>query len=439
MSAESTLSTKELEMVRRILDQEMILATGCTEPAAIALAAATAAKYLQEKVSSLVITASGNMIKNAMAAGIPGTNYTGIRYAAAIGAVGGNVERGLQVIETVTPEAYAQAEALIDSGSVLLQQADVSEKLYVDVCVKGSTRSARTVISHTHTNIVCIEENGKTIFQQDLSQPNLYEIPSDEIQKILSVAFIYKYATEIKKEDIPSIILKSMEANQAVSNEGLKNSYGLSIGKATHENMQNGRVGKDLAAYAAAAAAAGSDVRMAGAVFPVVTNSGSGNQGIMATMAVVASAQFLNKDPEITLRAVILSHLISIYIHSKFGRLSALCGATVAGVGASCGITYLLGGSFTQITYAIHTMIGDVTGMLCDGAKADCALKIHTCVYAAVQAAYMAIDNKRVNATDGIVETDVEKTIDNFADLGNKGSCETDKIVLEMMLAKENA
>ena len=422
-----------------ILNSEMELATGCTEPAAIALTAATAAKHLGgEPVENIAVCASGNMIKNAMAAGIPGTPYTGIEYAAAIGAVGGDPEKGLQVIDCVEPKAYEAAEKLVAEKKVTVKVANVTEKLYVDITLKGKTMVSRAVISGSHTNVVLIQENGKTVYQASASGQDQSGISLEEISRTLSVKKIFEFINEINTVADPlDIIKKSISINSAISEEGLKNDYGLKIGKTIRAELGEGFVSNDMVTNVMSATTAGADARMAGAPFTVVSNSGSGNQGITATMPVVTVAKWIKAGDDKMIRAVTLSNLIAIYIKSKFGRLSALCGATVAGTGAACGVTYLLGGDLKAIEYAIQNMIGNVTGMLCDGAKADCALKICTCTNAAMQAAFMALKGLRVQKTDGIVDEDVEKSIDNFTDLGNKGSIAMDSLVLSMMLNKK--
>lgn len=423
-----------------ILNSEMELATGCTEPAAIALTAATAAKHLGgELVENIAVRASGNMIKNAMAAGIPGTPYTGIEYAAAIGAAGGDPEKGLQVIDCVEPKAYEAAQKLVAAKKVTVEVANVTEKLYIDITLNGKAMASRAVISGSHTNVVLLQENGKTVYQASASGQNQSGISLEEISRTLSVKKIFEFINEIDTVADPlDIIKKSISINSAISEEGLKNDYGLKIGKTIRAELGEGFVSNDMVTNVMSATTAGADARMAGAPFTVVSNSGSGNQGITATMPVVTVAKWIKAGDDKMIRAVTLSNLIAIYIKSKFGRLSALCGATVAGTGAACGVTYLLGGDLKAIEYAIQNMIGNVTGMLCDGAKADCALKICTCTNAAMQAAFMALKGLRVQKTDGIVEEDVEKSIDNFTALGNKGSVAMDSLVLSMMLNKDN-
>lgn len=422
-----------------ILNSEMELATGCTEPAAIAFTAASAARHLGgEQAESIHVLASGNMIKNAMAAGIPGTNYTGMEYAAGIGAMGGDPDKKLQVITGVDLSVYANAQKLVESGKVKVEVAKTTEKLYVDVSLHGATHTARAVISGGHTSLVLVQEDGKTVLENKGEGTQAGGVNPEEIRSTLSVEKIFEFIESIDPKNDPlDIIRQSISVNTAISEEGLKNDYGLKIGKTVRKEMEKGFIGNNMVSNVVSVTTAAADARMAGAPFAVVSNSGSGNQGITTTMPVVAAAKWLKSGEDRMIRAVTLSNLIAIYIKSKFGRLSAMCGATVAGTGAACGVTYLLGGGLKQISYAIQNMIGNVTGMLCDGAKADCALKINTCTNAAMQSAFMAMQGLRVQKTDGIVEDDVEKSIDNFTALGNKGSVAMDSLVLHMMLHKD--
>ena len=433
------------EMFYRILNSEMELATGCTEPGAIALTGAYAGaelKKLGEKIKRMEVNASTNIIKNAMAAGIPGTNYTGIPYAAAIGAVRAEPEQKLQVINGVAPEVYADAEALVEARLVKMGHADVPQKLYIEVICWGETHKTRAVIADLHTNLIELEVDDKSVFVAGEGEAagGSTTVPADEIAEFLTVRKIYDFInTELDPLNDPiDIVRKAITVNSFISDRGLEKDYGLAIGRGLLRNVKKGYMANDMVTNSMIAATAGADARMAGAPFSVVANTGSGNQGITATMPVVALARWLVVDEATMIRAVTLSHLIVIRIKSKFGRLSALCGATVAGTGAACGITYLLGGDYDAICRAVHNMIGNVAGMLCDGAKADCSLKISTCVNAAFQAAFMALRDVRVQKTDGIVEDNVEYTMDNFAVLGNKGSGPMDEAMLHMMLNKRD-
>ena len=262
-------------------------------------------------------------------------------------------------------------------------------------------------------------------------------VSPDVIDETLSIQTIYDFVNELDREkDDLHMIEQAIAVNTRISEEGMRGDYGLNIGRNIAKAREKGYMSNDLVTNAMEATASGADARMAGANVPVVTNSGSGNQGITATMPVVSAAKTLGIDEDKMFRAVTLAHLMGIHIHCRFGLLSGLCGATVAGTGSACGLVYLLGGSVEQIGYAVNNMLGDVTGMLCDGAKADCALKISTCVNTAFQCAFMALDNVCVQPSDGIVDVDPEQTIKNFVRLGNEGSPIMDNIVLEVMMTK---
>lgn len=434
-------------MFFRILNSEMELATGCTEPGAIALTGAYAGAELNklgEAIQRMEVKASTNIIKNAMAAGIPGTSYTGMPYAAAIGAAAGAPERKLEVINGVSDDVYKAAELLVETGKVNVELAKVPQKLYIDVTVYGPTHSARAVIADLHTNLVLLEVDGKEVFKADPNAPvdtGRDVVTPEEIAAFLTVRKIYDFCDkELDPMNDPIDIIRSaISVNGEICERGMEKDYGLAIGPNLERNCRAGVMTRDMVTNSMIITTAGADARMAGAPFSVVANSGSGNQGITTTMPVVSLAKWKEIPEDKMVRAVTLSNLIAIRIKSKFGRLSAMCGASVAGTGAACGITYLLGGGYDEICRAIHNMIGDVTGMLCDGAKADCSLKISTCVNAAFQAAFMAMRGVRVESTDGIVEDNVEYTIDNFAKLGNEGSGPMDAAILEMMLNKREA
>ena len=430
----------EKELFYTILAREMQLATGCTEPGAIALCGAYAGAELAKLGEPLVrmeINCSTNIIKNAMAAGIPGTNYAGIAYAAAIGAVRAQPQRQLEVINQVPQELYQAAEALVQQGLVKMGHADVPQKLYIEAICYSENHRARAVIADKHTNLILTEADGKLLYSAadgETAAAPTGKAASPE----LTIRSIYDFCTkEMDPINGPiDMVRQAVSVNSRICDEGLKTTYGLGIGPGLAADCEKGYMTRDMVTDAMIITTAGVDARMAGAPFSVVANTGSGNQGIAATMPVVALARW-NKIPEDKmLRAVALSNLVVMRIKAKFGRLSALCGATVATTGACCGITYLLGGTYEDICCAIHNMIGNVAGMLCDGAKHDCALKISTCVNAAFQAALMALRGVRVQSTDGIVEQDVERTIDNFAQLGNKGSGPMDEAMLHMMLNK---
>ena len=394
----------EQNMFIRILNSEMELATGCTEPGAVALTAAEAGQALRkagvDKAEEITVNASINIIKNAMSAGIPGTDYEGMDYAAAIGALGGDPVYLLEVMNHVPRETVEAAAALVKAGKVRVNVAQVPQKLYIEVIAKGGGHTGRAIVRDLHTNVVLVEQDGvATLDKQDTDTAAAGDsdvVSPEQIASFLTVRSIWDYCTkELDPMNDPIDIIRSaVKVNSVISDEGLSKEYGLAIGRNLDLNCRKGLMTRDLTTNSMIAAAAGADARMAGAPVSVVANSGSGN-------------------------------------------LSNLCGATVAGTGAACGITYLLGGGYHEICCAIQNMVGNVTGMVCDGAKADCALKISTCVNAACQAAAMGTRGVRVQSTDGIVEENVERTLDNFAILSTHGT--SDSVILDLMLNKEHA
>jgi len=424
------------KLICNILNQEMMLATGCTEPAAIALAAAYARCSLKGEPEHIKVTASVNIIKNAMAAGIPGIEYTGMNYAAALGAVCGRVDRQLQVVDDATEADIAKAAQLVQSGNVELARADAPDKLYIEIELRSAEHQSRAIIKGSHTNLAFLEADHREL-PVSASAEQAAGITPEVIAETLDIKTIFDFVETLDRNtDDLHMIEEAIRVNSEIAEAGSNGDYGLNVGRNIRMNQEIGLMGKDAVTEAVAAASSAADARMAGANKPVVTNSGSGNQGITATVPIVYAAKYLNIGEDCMFRAVTLSNLIAIHIHAGFGLLSGLCGATIAATGAACGLVYLLGGNDVQLGYAVNNMLGDVTGMLCDGAKADCALKVSTCVYAAFQNAGLALQNETVKSTDGIVEKDPENTIRNFVKLGNEGSPKMDDLVLDILLSK---
>lgn len=416
-----------------LLNKELVVALGCTEPIAIALAAATARKYVKgDKVIDLKVFASGNVIKNAMSVNIPGTGSSGINLAAALGSLAKDADKNLEVLNGLTKEDIENAKSMIKDGAVSVNLAKSPKKLYIEVIVDTQESTARVIIEDNHTNISLIEVDGKIIKNNSASQMS-EEYGLD--LKDVNIDSIWSFINEVNVDEL-EIVKRSIELNKKIGIHGLENSFGLQVGKTIISQIRKGVMSDDLINYAMALTSAGSDARMAGCNLNVMSNSGSGNQGITATLPVVAIWEKVDYSEERLLRAVTLSHLVTIYIKSKFGRLSALCGATIAATGASCGIVYLFGGNVIDVKSSIQNMLGNVTGMLCDGAKAGCALKVSTCTNAAVQSAILATEGIAIDSTNGIIENDPEKTIDNLCRLGNQGTLEADKIILDIMLNK---
>lgn len=416
-----------------ILRKETIPALGCTEPVACALACAKCREVLGTVPDHISVLVSGNIYKNGMGVGIPGSGMTGLPIAAALGAVCGKTEYGLEVLKKVSEGCN-----LSDSKELLEKEAveiclceDAPDKLYVEAVCKKGVDVVRTVIIHAHTNIVLVEKNGEVVFKKD------YEIlTSEKKNRIeLSVARIWKFIQEVDVKEI-EFVLEGAEMNKAISEEGLKSAYGLQIGKTLKENIDKGVLVDDFLNNVLIRATAASDARMDGCEKPVMTNSGSGNQGITVYLPVVVAAERFCSSHEQLVRALALSNLIAAHIHYYMGHLSALCGILIAGTGSASAMTYLMGGTYAQVVNTIKTMCSNLTGMMCDGAKQGCALKVYSGVSAAVQAALLSMNGIKTQ-NDGIIDDDVEKTIHNIGIIGTAGMEQTDKTILNIMCRKK--
>ena len=423
----------EKDKILALIEKELVIVFGCTEPVAIALAAATAKSYVSGEIEELIVKASGNIIKNAKSVGIPGMSGKGLEFSAAIGAVAGNPKRKLELLDGLTKSDENRAFELIEAGIVLASQADTAKLLYIEVIIRTNTQSSRVIISDNHTNITLIEVDGKLIMHGGCENSSNLSAENNLVD--LTIDEIYEWILQVDLNKL-SLVKKSVELNKAIGMEGLSGNYGLNVGRTIKENVEKGILSNDISTAAMSLAAAGSDARMAGSTLPVLANTGSGNQGIAVTLPVVAVAEKLQVSEEKMLRAVALSHLVTIHIKSKFGRLSALCGVTTAGMGASAAIVYLLDGTLQQVKAAVQNTIGNVSGMICDGAKAGCAMKVSTCSNVAVQSALLALSDQEIQSTDGFIHNDVEKTIEAFCTLGNEGTRQTDEWILKLMMEK---
>lgn len=431
------------EKILRILRENMYVATGCTEPAAVSYCASVAAnelKKLGDTVESIDVEASKNILKNAMSAGLPNTSKVGVNYAAGIGALHGNLEKILDVNNDVVDSDYEPVASMIETGKIKVSVSDEPNLLFIKVTTKGKSHEASCTIADAHTNVVEIKVDGKVAFKNKNSGSGDEEhISPQEIAETLSIEDIYVFVDEYldpKKDDI-EILKKAEELNMAISQKGLEGGYGLNIGKNMKSMLDSGGMHNVNRTRAVMRTTAAADARMAGAPFPVVANSGSGNQGITLSVPVISYAYDMEVSSEKKFKALALSNLISIYIKSKFGTLSAFCGAMIASIGAGCGIAYLYGGSKNDIAAVIHNMVGSLTGMICDGAKPDCALKIYSGLETAIFSSRLALRGERVSKDDGIVCDDVEKTIDNVANISVKCSSGVDNVVLDMMINKK--
>ena len=422
----------ERKQIIDLINSEVVRAIGCTEPIAVALCVAKATETLKNTPQRIEVKLSANILKNAMGVGIPGTGMIGLPIAIALGATIGKSEYQLEVLKDCTPEAVELGKQLIDEKRIAISlKEDINEKLYIEVTCEFDNHTATAIIAGGHSSFVYIAKDDNVILNNSYKSEQV----SDEETLSLSLRKVYEFATTAPVDEI-SFILETARLNKAAAEQSFEGEYGHSLGKVLRGRHENQILGNSVFSHILSYTSGACDARMAGAMIPVMSNSGSGNQGISATMPVVVFAEENNKSEEELTRALILSHLTVIYIKQSLGRLSALCGCVVAATGSSCGITWLMGGSYEQIAYAVQNMIANLTGMICDGAKPSCALKVATGVSTAVLSAIMAIENKCVSSVEGIIDEDVDQSIRNLTRIGSQAMNETDKMVLEIMTSK---
>ncbi len=431
------IDSKKSAAIIELIQKEVIPATGCTEPVAVALATAFAAEKMQGPSQEIEVLLSANVLKNAMGVGIPGTGMIGLPIAIALGVVIAAPEKGLTVLDSFTDEQLSQAKALVEAKCIRigLKPGNV-DKLYIEIRLSNEKEEAKSIIAQNHTKLVYLSYNSEVITDklQSLEPSTAAEQEDDEIK--LDFATVYQFAMEAPLESI-EFIQEAAKLNRAASEVSLKGNYGHSVGRLIQGERGRKYLGNNALTHMLTYTSSACDARMDGAPVTVMSNSGSGNQGITATLPVLSFAEDEGADHEKTTRALLLSNLMVIYIKQKLGRLSALCGCVVAATGASCGITYLMGGSKDQIGFAIKNMVGNITGMLCDGAKPSCSMKVSSGVSTALLSALLAMEQKVVTSNEGIVDDDVDKSIDNLTSIGRDAMNETDKLVLEIMTGKQ--
>ena len=441
------MTAREAEIIE-LIRKEVKPALGCTEPIAVALAVAKAMEIMEDKRGTvspdwrmmdgwtLSIEVSGNILKNGMGVGIPGTGMVGLHIAAALGAVCGKSEYGLEVLHDLDETSISRAKQLVEDKSVTVGLAETDHKLYVKATVLAEdNHSACAVIEDDHDNIVETWYDATILTSSHKTEGSDSPDQKTTLDYNLTVREILDFATTVAYEDI-GFILESRTLNLALAHEGLKGCYGLKVGYAINLEDNKEVFGGDFLSYAMSLTAAASDARMAGCTLAAMSNSGSGNQGITVTMPVIAYSIKYGTDDERLARALVLSHLIAIHIKGYLGKLSALCGCVIASTGSSCGLVYLRGGDYEQICAAIKNMIGNITGMVCDGAKVGCAMKVASGVSSALQSAVLAREGICISEHDGIIEKDIEKTIQNLGRIGSIGMQNTDNMILDIMVCK---
>lgn len=421
------------ERIISLVNKEVVPAIGCTEPMAVALCTAKAATTLGRRPERIEVFLSPNMLKNAMGVGIPGTGMIGLPIAVSLGALIGKPEYELEVLKDLTPATLEQGKRYINDADIdiKLKQGNV-DKLYIEVVCRAGSDMATAIISGSHTHFVYVERNGDVVMDNRGGHGGSDE-EEDDIQ--LNFRLVYDFATTAPLDEI-SFILKTKEYNMKAAEESIKGNYGHCLGKTMDRPLSHGIFGDNIFSHILSRTASACDARMGGAMIPVMSNSGSGNQGICATNPVVVYAMENENTEEELIRALMLSHLTAIYIKQSLGKLSALCGCVVASTGSSCGITYLMGGDYTRICNSVKNMVANLTGMICDGAKPSCALKISSGVSTALLSALLSMEGKCVTSAEGIVDDDVDKCIHNLTSIGADAMRATDDMVLDIMTHK---
>ena len=422
------------EEIISLIQQQVVPAVGCTEPMAVALTTARATELLGKKPTHIRVLLSANILKNAMGVGIPGTGMIGLPIAIALGATIGKSDYKLEVIKDLTPETLEQGKKYLEECPIdICLKEGITEKLYIEVICQADEHTASAIIAHSHTNIVYEERNGEILL--DNRAPGTAETATKDPE--LNLRTVWEFATTTPIDEI-RFILEAKRYNLRAAAQALKGNYGHCLGKVMDRPLSRGIFGNSIFSHIISKTASACDARMGGALIPVMSNSGSGNQGICATNPVAVFAKENENTPEELIRALTLSHLTAIYIKQSLGTLSALCGCVVASIGSSCGITYLMGGDYTNICHSVKNMIANLTGMICDGAKPSCSLKISSGVSTAVLSATLSMEGKHVTAAEGIIDEDVDRSIRNLTSIGKEAMCITDDMVLDIMTHKGN-
>ena len=422
----------KIEKVLKILEEEIVAAEGCTEPIALSYAAAKAKRILGTIPNKVDVFLSGNIIKNVKSVTIPNSDgMVGIEAAIAMGLIAGDDRKELMVISDVTSEQLTEVKEFLAKDIVKTHVHPGDIKLYIRLEISNDKDNVVLEIKHTHTNVTQILKNGKVLLSQVCNDGDFNSSLTD--RKVLSVKFIYDLAKTIDIDLIRPIFQKVVNYNSAIAEEGLKGKYGVNIGKMILENIEKGIYGNDVRNKAASYASAGSDARMSGCALPVMTTSGSGNQGMTASLPIIKFAAEKNLSEEELIRGLFVSHLITIHVKTNVGRLSAYCGAICAAAGVAASLTYLHGGSYEMVCAAITNILGNLSGVICDGAKASCAMKISSGIYSAFDATMLALNKDVLKSGDGIVGVDIEETIRNVGELAQSGMKGTDETILDIM------
>ncbi len=420
------------EKILQILKEEVVPAQGCTEPIALAYVAAKARELLSEKIQKVTLRVSGNMIKNVKSVVVPNSGgMIGIETSVAMGIVAGDSSKDLMVISDITNEDMSKVKEFLSTTKITVIHEDTDTKLYAKIILESEKSSVSVEIKHMHTNITQIEKDGKIILNRPCNDMEFNS--SEDNRNLLSIKLIYDLAKTIDMKKIEPLFDKVIKLNSKIAKEGLAGNYGVNIGKIIIDNIDKGIYGDDARNRAASFASAGSDARMSGCALPVMTTSGSGNQGMTSSLALIEYARVLKTDKETLIRSLFFSHLTTIHIKTNVGRLSAYCGVICSSAAVSGALAFLNNESYEVTAHSIINTLGDVSGIICDGAKSSCAMKVSTTIYAAFDSYYLASAGRYLHGGDGIVAHDIEKTLENIAKLSQEGMNITDKVIIDIM------
>lgn len=427
------ITPSEKKAILGLMHRQVVPAIGCTEPIAVALCVAKAARMLGERPERVDVRLSANIFKNAMGVGIPGTGMIGLPIAVALGAIAGKPELELEVLRDCRKDDVELGKRFIEENRIgITLENDDPDKLYINVVCRSGGHEAEARIKHEHTHFAFLRHDDKILLNAG-GKTSVAEQAEDSV--VLTLHKVYEFSSTADLDDL-RFILEAKKLNEAAAEAGLRENYGHELGKTLCSPLGHGIMGESIFSRILSATSCACDARMAGAMIPVMSNSGSGNQGICTTMPVVVFAKENHNTEEELIRALVMSNLTAIYIKQNLGALSALCGCVVASTGSSCGITYLMGGTYEQISFAVKNMIANLTGMICDGAKPSCALKLTTGVSTAVLSAMLAMQHKYVTSVEGIIDDDVDQSIRNLTAIGSRGMNDTDRFVLDIMTHK---
>lgn len=426
------MTQKEYCDIVALIKREVVLSIGCTEPMAVSLCVARATELLGTTPDNIEVSLSPNVFKNAMGVGIPNTGMTGLPVAIVLGALVGRSEYGLEVLRDVDAEAVAAAKRFLEQTPPhIAVEEPCTDILYIRATVRRGEAVAEAVIAGSHTNFVRLVQNGRELLQGAAATSK--NAAAEEVE--LTLRRVFEFASTAPLEMI-EFIGETADRNVAAAELSFGGDYGHGLGRMLHDGGHKSIFGNTLFTKILSYTSGACDARMSGAMVPVMSNSGSGNQGISATVPVAIYALDNDVSREALLRALVLSHLTVIYIKSSLGRLSALCGCVVAATGSSCGITYLMGGGYDEVSYAVKNMVANITGMICDGAKPSCSLKVTSGVATAILSATMAMQHRHTTSLEGIIDDDVDKCIRNMTAIGREGMQQTDRLILNIMTSK---